>query len=230
MKVSSVQIGYPFTSRACAKVVGRSLQPNTIAGTSAVTQAETTPVQIGMSLDGRTMRIRFVPCGDRLRHIVEVLVGEKIYTLFESVEGDSTDEWPPSPPLQDGDITSRDDWTRIALLVGMAGASHWSMSVELAPAGDELCFDAACRHATAPGRLLSSYRLGYDVSARDEGDRLTLTIGDQAFTLAAEDVEGQTARLACENYDLAVHAPESEDASATVQWRYRLTRIDHGAA
>ena len=182
-------------------------------------------MHMGMSLDGRAMRVRFVPTGDRLRHLVEVLDGDRICTLIESIEGDSEERWPASPPLQDGDIASRDDWTRMVLLVGMAGSSHWSMSVELTPAGDQLTFDVACRHAEQPAQLLNSYRVGDYVNARTGAEGLVLVVGEQSFALTAEAIDGQSARIACQESRLTVHPPRDETAAAaTVQWRYRLTR------
>src|SRR5262245_46882266 len=46
-----------------------------------------------------------------------------------------------------------------ALLVGMAGRSHWSGSIEATPASAEIVFDLACRHSGAPQELGSRYRV-----------------------------------------------------------------------
>ena len=78
--------------------------------------------------------------------------------ILESVEGTPNQNWPPSPPLQELHLESRPDGKQLALLVGMAGNSHWSMSVEFDPAAGKALFDVACRVKREPGKLASTYR------------------------------------------------------------------------
>ncbi|MFM7073965.1 MAG: hypothetical protein ACKO38_19435 [Planctomycetota bacterium] len=73
-----------------------------------------------------------------------------VRSLLESCEGQSGDIWPASPPLQQLLVESRAEAGQVALLVGMAGRSHWSLSVE--PLADRIGFrfDAACRLSGPP--------------------------------------------------------------------------------
>jgi hypothetical protein len=52
---------------------------------------------------------------------------------------------------------SHPDGRTFALLVGMAGASHWSASVEADPIRERIIFDVACRIKAEPKWLGSSY-------------------------------------------------------------------------
>lgn len=74
-----------------------------------------------------------------------------------SVEGTASDNWPASGPVQSArrEMISCDD--AAILTVGMAGQSHWSMSIEEKAAG-ELVFDVACRTTAQEPLLMSRYR------------------------------------------------------------------------
>lgn len=133
--------------------------------------------------DGGRLGLRFVRRGDRLHQSIEWLAAADSQStvsagqsagvdrsttrfapcLLESLEGQSGDIWPASPPMQQLLIESRAEAGHVALLVGMAGRSHWSLSVE--PLADRVGFrfDAACRlsgppewlgHAWHPSNLL----------------------------------------------------------------------------
>lgn len=83
---------------------------------------------------------------------------EASYCLWESVEGDDRDPSPPSPPVQDLSVESRPGG-HVALGVGMAGQSLWSISVEAFADQGCLRFDIACNHRGRPTRPVSTYRL-----------------------------------------------------------------------
>ena len=76
---------------------------------------------------------------------------------MESVEGAADEPWPPSPPLQSLQWHSIGKQEPVALLVGMAGSSHWSATV--AADGERILLDVACRLSIEPLRLGSTYRL-----------------------------------------------------------------------
>ncbi len=121
--------------------------------------------------DGGRLRLRFARQGDRLHQTVEWLAAaatsgastsgastseastsatSPVVVLLESCEGQSSDTWPASPPLQQLLIEPRGAAGHVALLVGMAGRSHWSLSIE--PLVDRVGFrfDAACRLSGPP--------------------------------------------------------------------------------
>ncbi len=57
----------------------------------------------------------------------------------------------------------------------MAGTSHWSLSFDLLDDLDVLQLDFACRFSQEPGWLGTTYRLGPEVKANLDGDRLLLS-------------------------------------------------------
>ena len=79
--------------------------------------------------------------------------------LLASVEGTAAEPWPASPPFQQAHLESRPGGRQVVLLVGMAGSSHWSASVEIDPASDAALFDVACRMHGRADWLGSRYRV-----------------------------------------------------------------------
>lgn len=112
-------------------------------------------------LEGGGLRVEFARRGDRYGHVV-YRAGQPDHVgwqpVLESIEGTPDDVWPPSPPLQNIHIERRAQGVLVALLVGMAGTSHWSASIELDPRARRLTFDVACRLQLPPGKLGSTYR------------------------------------------------------------------------
>src|SRR5437773_7625601 len=108
---------------------------------------------------GASLRVEFTWRGDRYGHVISLMnaTGQTML-LFESIEGAHDDDWPPSPPLQSLSIEKLADGRSAALLVGMAGRSHWSASIETTVGALVLVFDVACRHSQAPKWLGSRYR------------------------------------------------------------------------
>ncbi|MEX2025789.1 MAG: hypothetical protein WEH44_00790, partial [Pirellulaceae bacterium] len=118
--------------------------------------------------DGHKLRVEFFKNGDRYAHrLAAVLVDdagrETVIPLAESVECDNDDPWPPSPPLQSLSIEELAGGRTAALLVGMAGRSHWSASVEVVPGSGSTKFQLASRFTTVPDRLGSTYRIAPEI-------------------------------------------------------------------
>src|SRR5436190_4759521 len=79
--------------------------------------------------DGLRLRAEFIWHGDRFAHIISLVNPHgDIQPLLESIEGTTADDWPSSPPLQSLSVEKLPDGRPVALLVGMAGGSHWSAS------------------------------------------------------------------------------------------------------
>ena len=103
------------------------------------------------------LRVRFIRTGDRYAHVIEHEAESRWVELMRSVEGDHASAWPASPPLQYVEINARSaDST--ALLVGMSGKSHWSMSMTLNGAARRIECDVACRLREPAGWLGSTYQ------------------------------------------------------------------------
>jgi len=114
-------------------------------------------------LEGGSLAVRFFWHHDRFAHEVAVREGDGWRAMGSSVEGSPDDEWPASPPFQSLHVEHRDDGRQVALLVGMAGKSHWSASIEIDAAVPCISFDVACRIRTIePGPLGSTYQSSED--------------------------------------------------------------------
>ncbi|MDX1945596.1 MAG: hypothetical protein SFU86_09310 [Pirellulaceae bacterium] len=135
-----------------------------------------------------TLRIEFPRVGDRYAQVLSLVSANgQVMPLLESIEGSPADNWPASPPLQNLHLQDLPDGRRVALLVGMAGRSHWSASIETIPGQAALLFDIACRTSDPAATLGNRYRLLTAVESRlsfvaladallhREGDRLTIT-------------------------------------------------------
>jgi hypothetical protein len=153
---------------------------------------------------GLCLRVEFIWRGDRYRHLISVVdVNGQTTPLLESVEGTPSDDWPPSPPLQSLSIAKLSDGRHAALLVGMAGGSHWSASVEPMPGEAELLFDLACRHSKPPARLGSRYR--------------RLSDGPEKAT-----IRGEEARVTQEGEMVVVVPAVVTAAEGTARWKFAV--------
>ncbi len=165
------------------------------------------------------LRAKFVRRGDRVAHTIELAVGDEAVAMLESCEGSALERWPASPPVQElergpGASASQSRKTvtpQVAWLIGRAGASHWSASVE-AHADGSITFDVACRLREAPTWLGSRYRVLESVASSGlavealEGCRLVTAADSQANSLVS----------------IAADVP-ADSSPQTVRWRYRLS-------
>ena len=167
--------------------------------------------------------VEFTDAGDRQGHAVFAVDGSERVCLLTSVEGSGEEPWPASPPLQDLHIESRGDERCVALLVGRAGGSHWSMSVEADPLAEWLTFDIACRLRTMPQWLGSTYQA--TAAARMLGGELRIAGGatlrlldDAAVRHAPLEIAGDIVRLAPAGWS----GDWPKTPSRTIRWRYAI--------
>ena len=111
-----------------------------------------------VTLDAGRLRMVFSRSGDRYQHEIQA-AGEPRRILLASLEGGADAAWPASPPFQELHVERRGEEKLVALLVGRAGRSHWSGSVELDRSRETILFDVACRCAGSTGWLGSTYEL-----------------------------------------------------------------------
>ena len=164
------------------------------------------------------LSVRFHSQDDRFAH--SIYAGDSDQPLLTSIEGGAAD-WPASPPLQEVHLEQRPGGAQVALAVGMAGSSHWSLSCELRPAGEdamEVEFDVACRLKQPPDQLGSSYLLGENVSLKpgDTGSWQLQTPGGAWQLTADEATIEEAGRL------IFPAPPAAGELPATVRWGYRL--------
>jgi hypothetical protein len=186
---------------------------------------------------GRGIRIRFFWQGDRYSHQIESVDGLLSRTLLESIEGEPLRGWPSSPPLQQinvSRIVSDSQQGHVALLVGAAADSYWSMCV--AARGDEsaetgLFFDVACRTDSAPTFLGSSYRVLAGSGAISE--RLNCAFvpaNEPGCVLIAQDAEIELEQNRSRSPIVRCKATEIRftESPATLQWHYIIRRSSGG--
>jgi hypothetical protein len=171
----------------------------------------------------RRLRLEFQWRGDRFGHAVELVgVGGSV-PLLTSVEGAATDGTLPSPPLQQLHLEDRTAGRRVALLVGMAGDEHWSLSVEAEPDGLSLVFDVAVRRGrgifSVPG---SEYRIiAPDPGAPAETGSSRYAPRPPVWRLSALPAGGgKAADVVDQGGILRIVPPASSEA--TVRWKYRI--------
>lgn len=145
----------------------------------------------------------FYQIGDRFTHQVILRSGNQSKTLLTALEGAPDETWPPSPPLQQLSIETRGE-SQVALLVGMAGKSHFSASVESFPGQCRLEFDVAARVHTTPKQIGSAYQM-------PEASLLPPNC------LQAADSQTQTVR---KNGIIHIAPTLTEIGPPTLRWRY----------
>lgn len=150
-------------------------------------------------------RVEFFQAADRIAHRVLIERDGRSAT-WESIEGDDLQNWPPSPPYQEISLERIGDQD-VALLVGMAGKSHWSLRVDIDPVRASIRFDVACRIAVEPDFLGSKYRGSTDSVICDSA-----TIIDSSEDSRGEGFDGWCAR------PQLITAPR-----ATIRWAYEFT-------
>lgn len=189
------------------------------------------------------LRLTLEKSADRLAHQIEIVQpgtpGSKprILARLCSVEGTNADQtegkdWPSSPPLQSCSLEHVRPGRQAAFLVGMAGSSHWSASLETTPAGGELLFDFACRVQKTPLWVGTTYDLDSPAAAaamlEQSGEHAAaFLLGDLRLCIQAEGTDEippatvnvstpHRLRIACSNI-----APITR--AKTLRWRYRLS-------
>jgi hypothetical protein len=174
---------------------------------------------------GNGLRVMFFWRVDRYAHRLERVEGGVVVPLLESIEGSDLDRWPPSPPLQQLSLEKLPDGRNVALLVGMAGASHWSLTAERDPSETGLLFDVACRVKEPPEFLGSDYRalVRHEAAA----DAIVLHrpggTGSPAIfqVVAVSDVE-TVPRPEIDVRGLRLTIEGKIPRSETVRWKYRI--------
>jgi hypothetical protein len=186
-------------------------------------------------------QIHFVRHGDRWAHTIGVVRGDRLLPLLASIEGSEKDLWPPSPPLKDLHLHDANGNTT-AMLVGMAGNSHWSVTVQLAKGDPAVKFDIACRikdelpDTRAAQKRLSSLSSSYRTMVcptPESNQAATLMLDDVSVSVrvSSDPVAGNehTPDAIVTTGDNSVQIVPLPDAAAlprTVRWRYCVRRSD----
>jgi len=172
-----------------------------------------------------SLTVRFRRAGDRVMHEVIRRLDPTGAPMLSSLEGDSGDDWPPSPPLQQMDLIERQGPSRVLALVGMAGVSHWSLSVTSDEHQARVTFDVACRIRDERPSLASSYRLGAGASVlRHERQLMVIRQGEAELRVALDSDFAEQGIIELAGDRLAIRPAQLPTATpATSRWRYTVT-------
>ena len=182
------------------------------------------PLDVDIGQD-RRLRLSFVWAEDRYAHRLEWQQGQQTVAALETVPVVADEIWPRNPPLQQLSVEGSSDNHPVALLMGMAARSHWSVSVETV-AGRGWLFDVACRCLPGPEWLGSTYQwIGGDLSLA--GDVAGFGQADPRPEIRLLPIEGEPVpsttvpRMAMRHNQLIISAAlPSQDSPTTVRWKY----------
>jgi hypothetical protein len=168
--------------------------------------------------------VEFVNQGDRLGHLVSLASDAAAACLLASVEGGEP-SWPASPTCQELHVEERGGGLCVALLVGRAGSSHWSMSIEADSAAERLTFDIACRLKAPPQWLGSTYQTT-EPARLVEGDVLfstglvMKTLGAPTGDRAQAEIIGDIVRITSAGWSEG--ELDASTSARTLRWQYAI--------
>lgn len=169
-------------------------------------------------LEAAGFHLTLLPCGDRLAHTVGLVLPQRVVPLLASAEGTPDDDWPPSPPLTTVETPSGSSHAQ-ALLLGMAGRSHWSASIRISQPDLSIEFEVACRIKEPPAWLGSSYRTMVAVEMTGPGAQMK--VDGQIVRIAAV---GGSVHVTPDGLKIGVAPPEGPFPQ-TVRWNYSICRV-----
>ena len=176
--------------------------------------------------DATGLRVHMVWKDDRYQHCVDWVAGDQTFRLLESVEGVGDDLWPPSPALQQLTVEQRTQSRQVGLMVGMAGNSHWSISIENDPLERSMLFEVACRVAdTEAGNLQTTYKSSVPIKIVDPIERIAeMSIAGRRCRIKIESTgRGELDELVIDGNMVTITPTEMPSSwPATIGWKYRL--------
>ena len=170
------------------------------------------------------LRVSFHWTGDRFAHTVWACFGQQAVPLLRSVEGTGDENWPASPPIQQVNCPCRDGQPTAILGMGMAGRSHWSLSIEASVDPQALVFDVACRPGGELGKLASGYQTFVSSTGQAGDDVVVLEHSSRRFqiqTISADSSANSSLDCAGQSVAVLVHANQRTGAK-TFRWKYRV--------
>ncbi|MCH8839972.1 MAG: hypothetical protein IH831_04715 [Planctomycetes bacterium] len=186
---------------------------------------------------GRGVRVEFHKSGDRLRHVILAIHGEKRFPVLTSFEGNLGQVLPHIPCFLEFHQQGQ-----TLFLTGASSVGHWSMSLQIAEApfpeeGEHGCraatqllsFDVACRLKESGHHVGSEYFLAENFDSHLDGVGKTALVADLAgdapgLQLLGADPFSSSVSHA-DGANLRLFSPDKlpEKLPATVQWRYAVS-------
>lgn len=187
--------------------------------------AERTTSLVAADSQGRILRAQFVWHHDRFAHTVSVAAAGRSIPLLASREGQPDQAWPASPPLQSLSIEPGAAGP-VALLVGMAGAAHWSLSVATEAGSGALVFDAACRAKSMPLSLGSRYRTMVEPHGANGTVLFPVLDSHLQVSLLPSDAPPAHVQLTGDGFGIVVDSGDADALPRTFRWKYRMALAD----
>ena len=162
---------------------------------------------------------------DRYVQYIDWVAGTQTFRLMESVEGTADDVWPPSPVLQTLSVENRSQQRQVALMMGMAGKNHWSVSIENDPQERKLTFDVACRIAEASSKLGTQYRTSSAITLLAEDHGVEVTVAGRRCQVMLESTGGRGESDVIRHRNGIIRIIPTKELSTfpdTICWKYSL--------
>lgn len=174
--------------------------------------------------DDTGLRATMTWVDDRFVQHIDWVAGAQSFRLMESVEGTADDPWPPSPALQQLSVENRSQKRQVALMVGMAGQSHWSVSIENEPEERKLTFDVACRIAEMSTQLGTQYRTSSAITLLGEDHGLEVAVAGRSCQVILESTgRGESDVIKHKKGIIRIIATETlSEFPDTIRWKYSL--------
>ncbi len=171
---------------------------------------------------GEGLAVEFLRRAARWGHTIAAVAGNQSWPILESIEGEDSQLFPPSPPLQHVVFENRPDHTQVAMSVGMAGRGHWSVCVEAFPSTVTVRMDVACRCPQGgEDQLTSRYRLLTPWQQGPQGALLFTETKDFHCDLRAVVVGSARTTLRLQEHELTI-GPTWNTDQPTQRWCYEL--------
>ena len=167
--------------------------------------------------------VEWWPQADRHAYGISRLHRGEWRSLFSSLEGKPDEPWPVSPPMQQL-VQDPGQGSATLLGVGMAGSSHWSLSISLASQRKPtLLIETAIRVRQKPdGWIGSHFSLSEGVSAFSQDGGVSLQVAGEQLGFM-EPLEGARIEWVPGMASLSVSPPVlGEPFPCTGIWNFRL--------
>ncbi|MBC8352738.1 MAG: hypothetical protein H8E66_12150 [Planctomycetes bacterium] len=174
-----------------------------------------------VNTDGLGLQVQFFWHQDRHCHTISLLVDDRRIPVFESVEGSNVEDWPPSPALQQLSVEELRPDTLVGLLVGMAGKSHYSISIEPTSGRAAFVFDVACRSSEPPEQLGSGYLLVAHGLTPDGDHDAIISVEGRTMVIRCDRDGETTAKIKDDQLGTRIE-PAMINSGGTTRWRYTI--------
>jgi hypothetical protein len=182
-----------------------------------------------LRLDDSPFSLLFERKTDRWWHRLIVEQAGLETAILQSVEGDSSQNWPPSPPLQDLAQQLLTDGSTAILGVGKAGKSHWSASFSKQQSTQPIRnrwlveFACLCPPDASPPTLCTTYEIAESMHLEKRDNSIRIAVAHRELKIESLDAKERSTELRLTPGQLLaspIHFPH--DGKKSVRWGYCL--------